>query len=162
MWLLKCKCSKWIISPAVNFEISVRGQCVGTSRFFFFKVRYARGKLGVRFEDLVFSDDRAIRATHCPVFTCAQLGACLSCKSDTVFDSANRQLKKRVSTVRWNLKEVSGKTLAWGIRTTYKSYVRLKDTKKCIKSRQLHKGDYLQEIRVELRGNVGGRSPRGK
>lgn len=31
----------------------------------------------------------------------------------------------------------------------------MKDTKKCVKSRQLQKEDCLQEIRVELRGNVG-------
>jgi RNA-directed DNA polymerase len=31
----------------------------------------------------------------------------------------------------------------------------LKDTKKCVESRQLQKEDCLQEIRVELRGNVG-------
>ncbi|WP_298200724.1 group II intron reverse transcriptase/maturase, partial [Desulfosporosinus sp.] len=31
----------------------------------------------------------------------------------------------------------------------------MKDTKKCAESRQLHKEGYLQEIRVELRGNVG-------
>jgi len=31
----------------------------------------------------------------------------------------------------------------------------LKDTVKCVESRQLHKEDCLQEIRVELRGNVG-------
>jgi len=29
---------------------------------------------------------------------------------------------------------------------------------KCVKSRQLHKEDYLQEIRVELRDTVGVRS----
>ena len=34
----------------------------------------------------------------------------------------------------------------------------MKDTMKCVESRQLHKGDCLQEIRVELRGNVGVRS----
>lgn len=31
----------------------------------------------------------------------------------------------------------------------------MKDTLKCVESRQLHKEDCLQEIRVELRGNVG-------
>lgn len=31
----------------------------------------------------------------------------------------------------------------------------MKDTKKCVESRQLHKEDCLQEVRVELRGNVG-------
>jgi len=31
----------------------------------------------------------------------------------------------------------------------------VKDTKKCVESRQLHKEDCLQEVRVELRGNVG-------
>ena len=31
----------------------------------------------------------------------------------------------------------------------------MKDTRKCVESRQLHKEDCLQEIRVELRGNVG-------
>ena len=31
----------------------------------------------------------------------------------------------------------------------------MKDTKKCVESRQLHNEGYLQEIRVELRGNVG-------
>ena len=30
--------------------------------------------------------------------------------------------------------------------------------RKCIESRQLHKEDCLQEVRVELRGNVGVRS----
>ena len=34
----------------------------------------------------------------------------------------------------------------------------MKDTKKCDESRQLHKEDYLQEVRVELKGNVGVRS----
>ena len=34
----------------------------------------------------------------------------------------------------------------------------MKDTMKCVESRQLHKEDCLQEIRVELRGNVGVRS----
>ena len=34
----------------------------------------------------------------------------------------------------------------------------MKDTKKCVESRQLHKEDYLQENRVELEGNVGVRS----
>ena len=34
----------------------------------------------------------------------------------------------------------------------------MKDTMKCVKSRQLHKEDYLQEIRVELRDTVGVRS----
>ena len=34
----------------------------------------------------------------------------------------------------------------------------MKDTKKCGESRQLHKEDCLQEVRVELRGNVGVRS----
>jgi retron-type reverse transcriptase len=31
----------------------------------------------------------------------------------------------------------------------------LKDTKKCVESRQLHKEEYLQERRVELRSNAG-------
>lgn len=31
----------------------------------------------------------------------------------------------------------------------------MKDTKKCVESRQLHKEDCLQEVRVELRDNVG-------
>ena len=31
----------------------------------------------------------------------------------------------------------------------------MKDTRKCGESRQLHKEDCLQEVRVELRGNVG-------
>jgi len=31
----------------------------------------------------------------------------------------------------------------------------LKDTKKCVESRQLHKEDYLQEDRVELESNAG-------
>jgi len=34
----------------------------------------------------------------------------------------------------------------------------LKDTKKCVESRQLHIEGYLQEVRVELRGNVGAQS----
>jgi group II intron reverse transcriptase/maturase len=34
----------------------------------------------------------------------------------------------------------------------------LKDTKKCVESRQLHKEGYLQENRVELEGNAGVRS----
>ena len=34
----------------------------------------------------------------------------------------------------------------------------MKDTMKCVESRQLHKEDCLQEVRVELRGNVGVRS----
>ena len=34
----------------------------------------------------------------------------------------------------------------------------MKDTMKCVESRQLHKEDCLQEIRVELGGNVGVRS----
>lgn len=31
----------------------------------------------------------------------------------------------------------------------------MKDTKKCVESRQLHKEDYLQEDRVELESNAG-------
>ena len=34
----------------------------------------------------------------------------------------------------------------------------MKDTMKCVESRQLHKEDCLQEIRVELKDNVGVRS----
>lgn len=34
----------------------------------------------------------------------------------------------------------------------------MKDAMKCVESRQLHKEDYLQEVRVEFKGNVGVRS----
>jgi len=37
-------------------------------------------------------------------------------------NSAKRQPKTRVSTMRWNLKEVGGKTLTWQTEITYKAY----------------------------------------